>query len=336
MASSKSSTKKKSAPAPKKSAGAAKKTTTKAAPPKSAPAKSAPAAPQPVRREIWGVVFLFLAVIAVLSHYNQDGAFVAFFSNFLKGLVGYGFWVVPVAFVLCTFVLFTHKGRPVDGRITCALLLPVFFSAIMELSLGLTPADGLEFQVMVGKLFWNGQDMISGGVIGGLLARALEAAFSVYGAMPLLVVLFLCCVVFAFRGSFRGLFKSVKLERRPYDPAAYVENEKFTVPELLDERGVPVGKPAKPIERVDRRTYTVDLPLGEDEEPLTLTGPSAAYEDSYIAPAKTRSRAKVRRKATEEPAPAVQEEIPVSKEPAEIPGFDLEESCPLRRRLPRP
>ncbi len=326
MASSKSSTKKKSAPAPKKSAGAAKKTTTKAAPPKSAPAKSAPAAPQPVRREIWGVVFLFLAVIAVLSHYNQDGAFVAFFSNFLKGLVGYGFWVVPVAFVLCTFVLFTHKGRPVDGRITCALLLPVFFSAIMELSLGLTPADGLEFQVMVGKLFWNGQDMISGGVIGGLLARALEAAFSVYGAMPLLVVLFLCCVVFAFRGSFRGLFKSVKLERRPYDPAAYVENEKFTVPELLDERGVPVGKPAKPIERVDRRTYTVDLPLGEDEEPLTLTGPSAAYEDSYIAPAKTRSRAKVRRKATEEPAPAVQEEIPVSKEPAEIPGFDLEES----------
>ncbi len=326
MASSKSASKKKSAPAPRKSTGTAKKTAAKSAPPKSAPAKTAPAAPQPVRREIWGVVFLFLAVIAVLSHYNQDGAFVAFFSNFLKGLVGYGFWVVPVAFVICTFILFTHKGRPVDGRICCALLLPVFFSAIMELSLGLTPADGLEFEVMVGKLFWNGQDMISGGVIGGLLARALEAALSVYGAMPLLVVLLLCCVVFAFRGSFRGLFKSVKLERRPYDPAAYQANEKFTVPELLDDRGVPVGKPAKPIERIDRRTYTVDLPLGEDEEPLPLTGPSA-YDVSLSTQSKTRSRARVRRKAADEtvPAPAVKEKSTVPAETADIPGFELEQ-----------
>ena len=300
MASSKSSTSKKktgnsrATSATKRSSSAANKTQTRSAPPP-APAQ------QPVRREIWGVVFFFLAVLMVISHYNTDGAFIAFFSEFLKGLVGYGFWVVP----------------------------PAFFSAIMELAMGLTPADGLQFADMVGKFFWNGQDMISGGVIGALLAKGLEAAFSVYGAMPLLILLCLSSLVIALRGSFKGLFKDVKLERRPYDPAAYAEPEKFTVPELLDERGVPVGKPAKKIERVDRKTYTVDLPLGEDEEPLTLTGPSTSAMDGYTAPARPKSRAKVRRKAADEPTARIE---PLSeKEAAQIAGVDIEEGF---RKLP--
>ena len=328
MAASKStnkskSTAKKSAAAPKKTASAPKKTQTqtKTSPPP-------PPAEQPVRRELWGVVFFFLAVFMVISHYNTDGAFIAFFSNYLKGLLGYGFWLVPPAFVLCTFILFTHKGKPVDGRITCALLLPVFFSAMAELGLGLTDAEGLAFMDMVGKFFWNGQDMISGGVIGALLARGLDAAFSIYGAFPILILLFLSCLVIALRGNFKGLFKDVRKERRPYDPAAYAAPEKFTVPELLDERGVPVGKPAKPIERVDRKTYTVDIPLGDDEEPLSLSGPGYAPE-AYTAPAKPKSRAKVRRKPTEEVTAAIE---PLSeKEAAQIAGVDIEEGF---RKLP--
>lgn len=317
------STAKKPAPVPKKTASAAKKpqTQTRSAPPP-APAE------QPVRREIWGVVFFFLAVFMVISHYNTDGAFIAFFSKFLKGLLGYGFWLVPPAFVLCTFILFTHKGKPVDGRISCALLLPIFFSAMAELGLGLTETVNPEFMNQAGELFYYGQDMISGGVIGGLLARGLDAAFSIYGAMPILILLFLACLVIALRGNFKGLFRDVRTERRPYDPAAYAAPEKFTVPELLDERGVPIGKPAKPIERVDRKTYTVDLPLGDDEEPLSLTGPVYAPE-TPAAPAKPKSRARVRKKPVEEQTAAVE---PLSeKEAAQLAGVDIEEGF---RKLP--
>ena len=294
MASSKSTSKKKTSSAAKKSKTPAKKPTAASAS-RSAP----PPAPQPVRREVWGVVFLFLAVFMVISHFNTDGAFIAFFSNYLKGLVGYGFWVVPPAFVLCTYILFTHKGKPVDGRISCALLLPIFFSAVMELGTGLTPTDGLKFMDMVGKLFWTGQDLISAGVLGGLLSKGLEAAFSIYGAMPLLILLFLACLILAIRGSFKGMFSGVKIERRPYDPAAYSEPAKFTVPELRDERGVPVGKAPKPIERVNRANYDVDLPLGDDEEPLQLFGSDAVSSAS----AKPASRARVRRKKAEDSAP---------------------------------
>ena len=144
MASSKSTSKKKTASTAKNSRKPAKKPAAS-----SAARSSPPPAPQPVRREVWGVVFLFLAVFMVISHYNTDGAFIAFFSEFLKGLVGYGFWVIPPAFVLCTYILFTHKGKPVDGRICCALLLPIFFSAIMELGLGLTKTLNTEFMAIV-------------------------------------------------------------------------------------------------------------------------------------------------------------------------------------------
>ena len=297
MASSKSTSKKKTTTAAKKSKTPAKK------PASSAARTSPPPAPQPVRREVWGVVFLFLAVFMVISHYNTDGAFIAFFSQFLKGLVGYGFWVIPPSFVLCTYILLTHKGKPVDGRISCSLLLPIFFSSIVELGLGLTSTDGLAFKDMVGKLFWNGQDMISGGVLGGLLAKGLEAAFSVYGAMPVLILLFLTCLILALRGSFKGMFSGVKIDRRPYDPAAYAQPEKFTVPELRDEKGVPVGKGPRKIERVDRWTYDVDVPLGDDEEPLSLFG----SENAKAPAAKASNRAKVRRKKSEEsPVPKPQ------------------------------
>ena len=337
MASGKTTNKSSKRSTAKKAASSSKKTSAPSSRSGSgSPSRSATPAQQPIRREIWGVVFLFLAVFMVISHYNTDGAFIAFFSNFLKGLVGYGFWVVPPAFVLCAYILFTHKGRPVDGRITCALLLPSFFSAIAELGLGLTQTDGLRFQDMVGKLFWNGQDMISGGVIGGLMAKGLEQAFSIWGAMPLLVVLFLICLILALRGTFKGMLSDVKIERKPYDPAAYDEPEKFTVPELLDEKGVPVGKPAKKIERVDRKTYTVDIPLGEDEEPLTLTGPSATAMDSYTAPARTRSRAKVRKKAAEEESATAKVEPLSAKEAAAIAGVELEEGFKKLPVTPKP
>ena len=178
---------------------------------------------------------------------------------------------------------------------------------------------------MVGKLFWDGQNLISGGVLGGLLAKGLNAALSIYGALPVLIVLFLVCLILALRGSFRGLSEAVKVERKPYDPAAYVQPEKFTVPELLDEKGVPVGKPAKKIERVDRKTYTVDIPLGDDEEPLTLFGPSATTAEPYTTPAKPKSRARVRKKAAEEESATAKVEPLSEKEAAAIAGVELEE-----------
>lgn len=313
-----STSKKKSSTAPKKSSTRSKQ---------SAAAKAAPPAepPKPIRREIWGVVFLCLAAFMVISYFNTDGAFIAFFANLLKGLIGWGFWLAAPAFLLIALILFFHRGRPVDLRITSALLLPILFAAIAELLLGTPQTGDFDLRVAVGEYFVSGQRLASGGVFGGLIATGLRMAFSIYGAMPLLLLLFALFLIIALRGNLSGLFKSVKNikvpERREYKPEDYEApvKESFQVPELVDEAP---RKAVKKVERVDRRTaYTVDIPLGEDEEALSLAGPSAVSEEPYVAPAKTTRRAKVRRKAEEEPTANVK---PLStKEAAEIAGVEI-------------
>ena len=80
--------------------------------------------PPPIRRELAAVVFLFLAVFVVISHYNEDGKFIVFFSNLIKGLIGWGFWVTVPAFLMAAVILGFHKGQPVALRVTSALSPP--------------------------------------------------------------------------------------------------------------------------------------------------------------------------------------------------------------------
>ena len=81
-------TRKNGSSAAKKSATAKKTGTRKKAPEVVTPPE--PPAP-PIRRELGAVVFLFLAVFVIISHYNTDGRSIFFFSNLIKGLIGWGF-----------------------------------------------------------------------------------------------------------------------------------------------------------------------------------------------------------------------------------------------------
>ena len=79
----------------------------------------------PIRREVAAVVYLFLAIFIGISYFKNEGAFVLFFSNLIKGLCGWGYWLTAPVFLVISFVLFFHKGRPVSFRVVCALILPV-------------------------------------------------------------------------------------------------------------------------------------------------------------------------------------------------------------------
>ena len=92
---------KKSASSSKKSTSA-KKTGTKAKG-KAAEAVTPPEPPAPpIRRELGAVVFLFLAVFVVISHYNTEGKFIVFFARLIQGLIGWGFWFTVPAFLMVT------------------------------------------------------------------------------------------------------------------------------------------------------------------------------------------------------------------------------------------
>ena len=307
---------------------AAKKTNTAAKPKKQAPSVQMtppPEPPQPIRRELAGLVFVLLAAFVVISLFNTDGAVIVFVANLLKGLVGWGFWLCAPIFLFCALILFFHNNRPVDGRVCAALLLPVLFAAMAHLMIGDPGVEDLDFSLQTGALFTDGQEMNSGGVLGGLIAIALNRALSPYGAWPLLLLLFVLFLILAVRGRLGGMRRQ-KTERPVYRGEAIgaePARESVSVPELLEEDPIAPAKREKKggarIERYERGAVAMDIPLGEDEDALSLAGPRPESETAYAAPARPR-RAPVRRKAAKETAPA---EPLVTKEAPEVAGQEV-------------
>lgn len=217
----------------------------------------------PIRREVGAVIFLFLAVFVAISYFKSEGSFIMFFANLLKGLVGWGYWLTAPVFLLVAVILGFHKGRPVMLRSFCALLLPVLMAAIISLIIYEPPFQAdFDLKLTAGQLFESGQYLESAGALGGLLAIGLEMAFSIYGAIPVLVVLFIACAVCAFSSSFKKVAQQVKIRATaPYDPSMY---EDALAPVGSVTGKVPVAE-AKKIERIARGSV-MDIPLNEEED----------------------------------------------------------------------
>ena len=157
--------------------------------------KTAPQSP-PIRREAGAAVCLMLAVFSVLGFFPSEAIFIHFFSNLLKGLLGFGFWLSVPALLLASYILFFHRGRPILARTVCALTLPLVFSCIMHSLVILEP---LPWDGELLKTLWaTGLDVSTGGVIGGLLAQCGVKIFSQIGAAILFVFAFLLMGLGAF------------------------------------------------------------------------------------------------------------------------------------------
>lgn len=319
----------------KKSTSTKTKTQTKAkkTPEKDNTPPPAPPAP-PIRREVCAFVFLFLAVFTAVGMFNTDGAFIAYFTGLVKGLLGWGFWLVAPAFLFAAVILGFHKGRPVAARVCCALLLPLLFAAMANLAFYELPGGEFDLKTAANTLFIQGKALECGGAVGGLLAFALEKLFSVYGAFPLLLALFALCLITACNSSVSDIIKKLRESgRAQYDPAMYEE------PEIRQERtakksarnasDAPAAAPAS-----RRSAYTIDIPLGDDEEALPLNRFETPAEPETKA-----KKAKVRRKLTEdrpEETPPVTAAVPEPPQPKAAENDDLGDGFrefPIRRKV---
>ena len=125
------------------------------------PRETAPAR-KPMRREIGAVVCLLLAVFSSFGYFHLNAIFIDFLVGMLKGLMGYGYLLMPPALLFAAYVLFFHHGRPVALRLTCTLLLPLMISAMFHGILAqVLPWD----KVFVKALWESGEALHSGGVV---------------------------------------------------------------------------------------------------------------------------------------------------------------------------
>ena len=307
----------------KKTSTKSKSSSTKKKSSKKAQPTQPPEPVVPVRREMAAVVFLFLAIFVGISYFKNEGAFVLFFSNLLKGLIGWGYWLITPVFIVISFALFFHKGKPVALRVTSALMLPVIISAIISLFAYEYDMHGADIRLLCGFLFEQGQQLNSGGVLGGLTAVGLEMAFTIYGAFPVLLVLLILCSIFAFNFSLRNTAERVKIEvQTKYDPSMY---EDALAPVSSVSTKIPASKEKKKIERVVRQTnYTTDIPLGDDDDILSLLDGRTSMT-SQVSQFETQSKRRTKTPITIETG-ATEGVKPASlKEAAKIAGIDLAE-----------
>ena len=236
--------------------------------------RAAKNAPKPVRREVGAAVCAFLAILSFIGYFDVGGWFIDIFCGFIKGLLGWGFYLFPPALLLAAIALAFHRGRPVAFRLFCCFMLPIVFGAIAHLLFSRTALElGGDFGKLVTGLYAEGKLMECGGLIAGLLAMALESMFSVYGAFPLLLALLLFFLMYSVSLSIGKVARWLSGRERPeyeYVPEPEPDAKPVTEPkakpsadELYGTKPAakkPAAKPAK-----KQKNRVIDIPV--DDEP---------------------------------------------------------------------
>ncbi|NLC73446.1 MAG: DNA translocase FtsK [Ruminococcaceae bacterium] len=163
-----------------------------------------------------------------------------------------------------------HKGRPVLFRTVSALLLPVFFSAIVHLLFcKLSLKLGSDVFNLIVQLYENGKEMLCGGVIGGFIAISLEMLLSVFGAFP---VLFVIIIILAM-ATFNITIAKIKAWWYGREVPRYERRIEEDMPEP-EPQIVPKKRPVPQVPVINAREQAVSPPKRSIDIPIDDFGGS--------------------------------------------------------------
>lgn len=232
-----SSSRKKSAAGKSKSGGARK-----------APQK------QPIRREVGAGVLFVLTLCVLVSYFGINALFIDWLAKLIKGLFGYGYWIAGPSLLIAGMILLFHRGRPVQLRVTCSLLLPVLFGSLVHMAFCKEIYEP-SFFTMLSSIWGDGIALKSGGAISGVLANACVAVFSKLASVILFTVLFVVLLLIALRLAL-ALLAEKHRQRVPYE---YDEEEPSRASIHVTQTDPPKRRTAaKP---------QIDIPLDGEEPP---------------------------------------------------------------------
>lgn len=235
--------------------------------------KNAQPAQRPVRREVGGIVLLVLALCVLVSYFNIQAIFIDWFALFLKGLLGYGYWLCAPALALSGIVLLFHHGRPVQLRVTCTLLLPVLFGSLCHMVLG--PAEYASGVAILKTLWQEGTALHSGGALSGTLAVGSVAVFSKVASIIIFTVLLVVVCMVSFRMTVGAMLEKHR-NRTRYEEEPQPEPAKSARRAESALRVVSTEEP-KPAD-MEKPRPVIDIPLDgerreeEKKKPGLLTG----------------------------------------------------------------
>jgi S-DNA-T family DNA segregation ATPase FtsK/SpoIIIE len=217
------------------------------------------------RKEIWGGVCAILALLILLSGLDKESALARFFM----GMVGrVGLIVLPIGLVLCAIALFFHGGKPVTMRILCSLSFALLVSAVAHLALDASEAKwGGE---MLGVLYKEGAEHLSGGLLGGLLAMLFCLPGGTAVGWAICILLLMVTLPASLNLTLTGLLRAVNDHRdelhrkdRPQrkEPAEVLVERAIQHREIRDER-----RQERELRRQQRSRFDYDLPVDDPDQ----------------------------------------------------------------------
>ena len=161
-----------------------------------AKSKAAPAPRERTPLQIflpWSILCILLALLSLIGFFTNEGVVVVYFCAFIKGVIGYGFWLFPFAMLwIAVLLLGEHRARAIP-----VALLPILIGALLHLLIADVHMTNGGFARAVSELYTNGKDLLSGGVVGGGLGALLRAAISIYGAIAVIIAAILAALMVA-------------------------------------------------------------------------------------------------------------------------------------------
>ena len=233
-----------------------KKTTTR----KTSAGRTAKGKKRPIRREVGGVVCLILALCVAVSYFQTGAILIDWIAKVSCGLVGYGYYLLFPALLLCAYVLLFHHGRPVAARVVCALLLPLLIGAMVHAA---ACTETFASSVGVLKRLWStGIAKTSGGALAGALAIGFLAVLGKVATLIIFTVLTVTMLFVALRLTPGAMIEAVRRhEPVPYEP----------------EPEAPKSAP-----KAAKKSAVIDIPLDGEEKPVRRTGGFFAKKADHI------------------------------------------------------
>ena len=167
-------------------------------------------------------------MVALIGCFTSDGVFIGFFRRFAMGLVGKGFFILPITLLVAALQILLVRGKPIGARVVCTLLLTVMAGALIHL-FGCTA----EFEWsgrLLGELYAAGTvpgSEGSGGVLGGAFAEVFRHLFNQVGAAVVLAIASLFLLLVAMDTTIGAVIQHSRdrAARKAQEWAAYREEE---------------------------------------------------------------------------------------------------------------
>ncbi len=207
-------------PAPRKTTASRRITTS--APEKAAKPSTKLSAPAPKSptNQIRSVLLFAGGILAAALAVVPGGKFWLVLHETLLGIFGVGVIFVPAILIYTGYLIGQDRSKLASGRAIWGILLTLFVSSLVQVFfgdplLGIDPVTGgqIGFQQSVRLLFENGKAFRGGGLISGVIAVPLVAAFDVIGAR---IVVTLIVIVLIMLLTNRGIVEMLEVIAKPF------------------------------------------------------------------------------------------------------------------------